>query len=133
MSYQLKTGYIHINVPMPAPAGLNIKEISQKIPKDFVLIDGFIALSKKATAGIPADATISVAFNNRVINPIVWMEAEKSIVGTPRKQNLKFVPLNEQVFDNSFVNGTVESDNKAGGVYNVKIILRGKRIVKTDK
>lgn len=132
MSYVLKTGYIVIYVPFPAIAGLNIRQLNTKIEKDFVLINGFMAISKTATAGVPPDATVSITFNNRVINPIPSIEAEKSIIGEPREKKLTFVPLNEQVFDGSFIQGFVESDNKVLGAYNVKIILRGKKIIKTN-
>lgn len=131
MSYELKTRYIVIDIPMPAIAGLNIREINAKIPKDFVLITGFAAISKNKTGAIPPDAAISIAFNNRVINPIIVIEAEKKD-GTRRKRKLEFWPLNEQVNDVSSIEGIVESLSKAVGVYNVKIIFRGKRIIKTD-
>ena len=76
--YALKTRYIVFRVPIKG-AGINIEKISQKIPKDFVLITGYKATVRKQSVGGIPDATISLSFNNKASNPIV-MEADKPII-----------------------------------------------------
>lgn len=130
MSYELKTRHIVIDVPMPATAGLNISEINSKIPNNFVVITGFMAIVRKTSPNIP-DASVSVTFNNRTINPLTDYDAEKSD-GTLRKDKLSFVPINEQVQDGTTIGCFIESNNKNIGAYNIKLVFRGKRIIKTD-
>ncbi|GEM_PF-4445156 len=130
MSYELKTRYIVIDVPIVAAIGLNIKQINSKIPKNFVVINGFMAIVRKITPN-PPDASVSVTFNNRTITPLTEIEAEKTD-GTVRKRKLSFWPLNEQVQDGNTIGGFIESDNKILGAYNIKLIFRGKRMIKTD-
>ncbi|MDO9186936.1 MAG: hypothetical protein Q7W13_13060 [Bacteroidia bacterium] len=130
MSYKLKTRYIVINVPVAATIGLNIIPISHKIPKNFVVVDGFMAIVRKDNP-TPPDATVSVTFNNRTITPLTEIEAEKTD-GTRRKRKLSFWPVNEQVQDGSTIGGFIESDNKVLEAYNIKLIFRGKRMIKTD-
>lgn len=125
----LKTRYIVFRVPIPA-AGVNIKKISQKIPKDFVLITGFKAIVRKPSVGGIPDATVSLSFNNKASNPII-IEADKNLTFSPN-QKVKYLNLNEQVEDGTYIQGWMESNNTFVGACYVKITLRGKKTVKTD-
>ena len=92
--YALKTRYIVFRVPIKG-AGINIEKISQKIPKDFVLITGYKATVRKQSVGGIPDATISLSFNNKASNPIV-MEADKALLDA-QDQKEKYLQLYEQV------------------------------------
>lgn len=127
--YELKTRYIVLEIPITG-GGINIKKISQKIPKDFVLITGYRGTVRKQSVGGIPNATISLSFNNKASNPII-IEAERS-TGIAQKRKIDFLELNEQVQDGTYIQGYIESNNPFVGAYYVKITLRGKKLVKTD-
>ena len=127
--YALKTRYIVFRVPIKG-AGINIEKISQKIPKDFVLITGYKATVRKQSVGGIPDATISLSFNNKASNPIV-MEADKALLDA-QDQKEKYLQLYEQVQDGTYIQGYMESNNIYVGACYVKITLRGKKIIKVD-
>ncbi|OFY84129.1 MAG: hypothetical protein A3F72_19820 [Bacteroidetes bacterium RIFCSPLOWO2_12_FULL_35_15] len=128
--YVLKTRYIVLEFPIEPGLGTKITKISEKIPKDFVLITGYIGTIRKPSVGGIPNATISLSFNNKASNPII-IEAEKG-AGSGTKQKVDFLGLNEQVQDGTFIQGYIETNNIYVGTFYVKIILRGKKIVKTD-
>lgn len=127
--YVLKTRYIVFRVPIKG-AGINIEKISQKIPKDFVLITGYKATVRKQSVGGIPDATISLSFNNKASNPIV-IDADM-VVNAAQDQKEKYLQLEEQVQDGTYIQGYMESNNDYGGACYVKITLRGKKIIKID-
>ncbi len=125
--YALKTRYIVFEIP--CSQGNNIKKISEKIPQDFVLINGFRATVRRGLAGEIPDAVVSLSFNNKMSNPIIE-SAEKNSKIT--KNGSKYYDLNEQIQDGTYIQGYVESATALAGNYSVKITLRGKKIIKTD-
>ena len=127
--YVLKTRYIVFRVPIKG-SGINIEKISQKIPKDFVLITGYKATVRKQSVGGIPDATISLSFNNKASNPIV-IEADKALLDA-QDQKDKYLQLDEQVQDGTYIQGYMESNNTYVGACYVKITLRGKKIIKVD-
>ncbi len=128
--YELKTRYIVIRVPIPGIIGIEVLKISQKIPKNFVLIDGYIGSIVSMLPGTEPSCAISLSFSNKTSNPLI-LDAE-NYLGIVQKRKKEFLELKEQVQDGTYIQGFVEANNTAGFSCYVKIVLRGKKIVKID-
>lgn len=126
--YALKTSYIVITIPC-ASGVVNIINISQKIPQDFVVIDGCRATVRSRFFTTPAtlpNCTYSLSFNNKTSNPIVE-DADKS--SKLSKKGPKYFNLLEPAQGGTYVQGYIETSINAE-VFFITITLRGKKLLK---
>lgn len=126
----LITQYIVIVIPCQ-PGVVNILNISQKIPPDFVLINGCRATVRYQWGPTIPNATYSLSFNNRVSNPIREQADKSSMLS---KEGCKYFKLLEPTQGGTYVQGYLESDGTAAFEdYTVVITLRGKKLINTTK
>ncbi|HEY0029146.1 MAG TPA: hypothetical protein VGC65_00195 [Bacteroidia bacterium] len=117
----LKTRYQVITVPGSGA----VQKISFKIPEDFVFADGITFSSGRTGVGGFPSGTVSLSFNSKSSNPIVYSFTSSSEATKLRKP--RFLKLMERLTGGTFIEGWVKFDSVGAGAY-LKITIKGKKL-----